>query len=66
MRRLLLAAAVTTALAVPSAAAGDASQATQVVVPRGQGVSCTITLDPATGNRLNDPTALSRCATDTD
>jgi ABC-type branched-subunit amino acid transport system substrate-binding protein len=31
-----------------------------------QGVSCTITLDPATGNRLNDPTALSRCATDTD
>jgi ABC-type branched-subunit amino acid transport system substrate-binding protein len=27
-----------------------------------QGVSCTITLDPATGNRLNDPTALSRCA----
>ena len=27
-----------------------------------QGVSCTITLDPATGDRLNDPTALSRCA----
>jgi ABC-type branched-subunit amino acid transport system substrate-binding protein len=27
-----------------------------------QGVTCTITLDPATGNRLNDPTALSRCA----
>jgi ABC-type branched-subunit amino acid transport system substrate-binding protein len=27
-----------------------------------QGVSCRITLDPATGNRLNDPTALSRCA----
>jgi ABC-type branched-subunit amino acid transport system substrate-binding protein len=27
-----------------------------------QGVSCTITLDPSTGNRLNDPTALSRCA----
>jgi hypothetical protein len=26
------------------------------------GVSCTITLDPATGNRLNDQTALSRCA----
>jgi ABC-type branched-subunit amino acid transport system substrate-binding protein len=31
-----------------------------------QGVSCRITLDPATGNRLNDPTALSRCATETD
>lgn len=27
-----------------------------------QGVTCTITLDPATGNRINDPTALSRCA----
>jgi ABC-type branched-subunit amino acid transport system substrate-binding protein len=27
-----------------------------------QGVSCTITLDAATGDRLNDPTALSRCA----
>jgi len=27
-----------------------------------QGVSCTITLDPSTGNRLNDPAALSRCA----
>ena len=27
-----------------------------------QGVSCTITLDPATGNRLDDPSALSRCA----
>jgi ABC-type branched-subunit amino acid transport system substrate-binding protein len=26
------------------------------------GVSCTITLDPATGDRLNDPAALSRCA----
>ena len=25
------------------------------------GVSCTITLDPATGNRLNDPAALQRC-----
>jgi ABC-type branched-subunit amino acid transport system substrate-binding protein len=31
---------------------------------RYQGVSCTITLDPATGNRLNDPTTLSRCAAD--
>jgi len=31
-----------------------------------QGVSCTITLDPATGDRVNDSTALSRCATDTD
>jgi ABC-type branched-subunit amino acid transport system substrate-binding protein len=29
---------------------------------RFQGVSCTITLDPATGNRLDDPAALSRCA----
>jgi hypothetical protein len=27
-----------------------------------RGVSCTITLDPATGNRVNDPIALSRCA----
>jgi len=27
-----------------------------------QGVSCTITLDPATGDRLDDPAALSRCA----
>jgi ABC-type branched-subunit amino acid transport system substrate-binding protein len=27
-----------------------------------RGVTCTITLDPTTGNRLNDPTALSRCA----
>jgi ABC-type branched-subunit amino acid transport system substrate-binding protein len=27
-----------------------------------QGVSCTITLDPSTGNRLDDPVALSRCA----
>lgn len=27
-----------------------------------EGVTCTITLDPATGNRLNDPNALSRCA----
>lgn len=26
------------------------------------GVSCAITLDPATGNRLDDPAALSRCA----
>ena len=27
-----------------------------------QGVSCRITLDPATGNRLNDATALSHCS----
>jgi ABC-type branched-subunit amino acid transport system substrate-binding protein len=27
-----------------------------------QGVTCTITLDPSTGYRANDPTALSRCA----
>ena len=25
------------------------------------GVTCTITLDPATGNRVNDPAALARC-----
>jgi ABC-type branched-subunit amino acid transport system substrate-binding protein len=31
-----------------------------------QGVSCTITLDPATGDRLDDTTSLSPCATDTD
>ena len=29
---------------------------------RFHGVSCTITLDPATGNRVNDPSALERCA----
>ncbi len=27
-----------------------------------RGVTCTITIDPATGNRLNDPKALARCA----
>ncbi len=27
-----------------------------------QGVTCTITLKPTTGYRINDPTALSRCA----
>ncbi len=27
-----------------------------------QGVTCTITLDPLTGNRVNDPAALARCA----
>jgi ABC-type branched-subunit amino acid transport system substrate-binding protein len=27
-----------------------------------QGVTCTITLDPLTGNRVNDPEALARCA----
>ena len=26
------------------------------------GISCTITIDPATGNRVNDPNALTRCA----
>jgi hypothetical protein len=26
------------------------------------GVTCTVTLDPATGNRLNDPAALANCA----
>jgi ABC-type branched-subunit amino acid transport system substrate-binding protein len=31
-----------------------------------RGVSCTITLDAATGNRLDDPTELSRCASDAD
>ena len=29
-----------------------------------RGVSCKITLDPATGNPLPDPTALARCASD--
>lgn len=29
---------------------------------RYQGVTCTITFDPTTGNRRNDPVALSRCA----
>lgn len=29
---------------------------------RFHGVSCTITLDPASGNRVNDPSALARCA----
>jgi hypothetical protein len=28
------------------------------------GVSCTITLDPTTGNRVNDPAALARCGQD--
>jgi len=27
-----------------------------------QGVTCTVTLDPATGYRINDPIALARCA----
>jgi ABC-type branched-subunit amino acid transport system substrate-binding protein len=26
-----------------------------------RGVSCTIAFDPATGHRLNDPTAFARC-----
>jgi len=29
-----------------------------------QGVTCTITLDPLTGNRVNDAAALARCAED--
>jgi ABC-type branched-subunit amino acid transport system substrate-binding protein len=29
-----------------------------------QGVTCTLTLDPLTGNRVNDPAALARCAED--
>lgn len=28
------------------------------------GVTCDVTLDPATGNRVNDPDALARCAAD--
>ena len=31
-----------------------------------EGVTCTITLDPATGDRINDPAALARCAGGTD
>jgi len=31
---------------------------------RFHGASCTVTLDPTTGNRVNDPAALSRCARD--
>jgi len=27
-----------------------------------QGVSCTITIDPTTGNRINDQAALAHCA----
>ena len=27
-----------------------------------QGVTCTVTLDPSTGNRVDDPTSLARCA----
>jgi ABC-type branched-subunit amino acid transport system substrate-binding protein len=30
-----------------------------------QGVSCTVSIDANTGNRVNDPTALTRCASDT-
>ena len=26
-----------------------------------QGVTCTVSLDPATGNRVNDPAGLARC-----
>jgi ABC-type branched-subunit amino acid transport system substrate-binding protein len=31
-----------------------------------QGVTCTVTLDPATGNRVDDPEALARCAAESD
>lgn len=31
-----------------------------------RGVSCTITFDPTTGNRINDPAALDRCAKQTE
>jgi hypothetical protein len=31
-----------------------------------QGVTCTVTLDPATGNRVDDPEALARCAGESD
>jgi hypothetical protein len=27
------------------------------------GITCTITIDPKTGNRVNDPHALTQCAT---
>ena len=27
-----------------------------------QGVTCKVTLDPVTGNRVDDPDALTRCA----
>jgi ABC-type branched-subunit amino acid transport system substrate-binding protein len=45
MKRLLLAVAVAAALAVPTAAWADTSQATQVVVPRGQPVQFAFTAD---------------------
>src|SRR5262249_26874312 len=31
-----------------------------------QGVSCTVSIDASTGDRINDPTALTRCASDSD
>jgi ABC-type branched-subunit amino acid transport system substrate-binding protein len=31
-----------------------------------EGVSCTITLDPLTGNRINDPAAIAKCASPRD
>jgi ABC-type branched-subunit amino acid transport system substrate-binding protein len=45
-------------LVIDRAALAEAVRATT----RFQGVTCRITLDPATGNRLNDPTAMSNCA----
>jgi ABC-type branched-subunit amino acid transport system substrate-binding protein len=33
---------------------------------RYEGVTCTVTLDPATGNRIDDPGALARCAANDD
>jgi ABC-type branched-subunit amino acid transport system substrate-binding protein len=45
MKRLLLAVAVAAALAVPTAAWADTSQATEVVVPRGQPVQFAFTAD---------------------
>jgi len=33
---------------------------------RYEGVTCTVTLDPATGNRIDDPAALSACAAETE
>ena len=45
MKRLLLAVAVAATLAIPTAAWADTSQATQVVVPRGQPVQFAFTAD---------------------
>jgi ABC-type branched-subunit amino acid transport system substrate-binding protein len=50
------------ALVVDRAALASAVRATR----RFDGVTCRVTLDPATGNRVNDPAALARCAGETD